>query len=113
MAALIGGQPRPDTSTSTLRVAELASPIAGQLFDHGVHLHRLPCRVILRGFTCSRGCLTILLNRLFVDQATGGVASGAAGVPTKLKLYSYWRSSCSFRVRIALNLKGLASRLCS
>ena len=24
----------------------------------------------------------------------------------KLKLYSYWRSSCSFRVRIALNLKG-------
>ncbi|XP_043726335.1 glutathione S-transferase 2-like isoform X2 [Telopea speciosissima] len=26
---------------------------------------------------------------------------------TKLKLYSYWRSSCSWRVRIALNLKGL------
>ncbi|XP_061357255.1 glutathione S-transferase zeta class-like [Gastrolobium bilobum] len=25
----------------------------------------------------------------------------------KLKLYSYWRSSSSFRVRIALNLKGL------
>jgi hypothetical protein len=24
----------------------------------------------------------------------------------KLKLYSYWRSSCSQRVRIALNLKG-------
>ncbi|GMY24393.1 glutathione S-transferase zeta class-like [Fagus crenata] len=24
-----------------------------------------------------------------------------------LKLYSHWRSSCSFRVRIALNLKGL------
>ncbi|XP_024026253.1 glutathione S-transferase zeta class [Morus notabilis] len=24
-----------------------------------------------------------------------------------LKLYSYWRSSCSFRVRIALSLKGL------
>ncbi|CAH9099698.1 unnamed protein product [Cuscuta europaea] len=24
-----------------------------------------------------------------------------------LQLYSYWRSSCSFRVRIALNLKGL------
>ena len=23
-----------------------------------------------------------------------------------MKLYSYWRSSCSFRVRIALNLKG-------
>ncbi|KAK4605536.1 hypothetical protein RGQ29_013549 [Quercus rubra] len=26
---------------------------------------------------------------------------------SELKLYSYWRSSCSFRVRIALNLKGL------
>ncbi|KAJ6711183.1 MALEYLACETOACETATE ISOMERASE [Salix purpurea] len=26
---------------------------------------------------------------------------------SKLKLYSYWRSSCSQRVRIALNLKGL------
>ncbi|XP_017985070.1 PREDICTED: glutathione S-transferase zeta class isoform X4 [Theobroma cacao] len=25
----------------------------------------------------------------------------------KLKLYSYWRSSCSCRIRIALNLKGL------
>ncbi|XP_028762804.1 glutathione S-transferase zeta class isoform X2 [Neltuma alba] len=25
----------------------------------------------------------------------------------KLKLYSYWRSSCAFRVRIALNLKGI------
>ncbi|KAK6228485.1 hypothetical protein SCA6_000825 [Theobroma cacao] len=25
----------------------------------------------------------------------------------KLKLYSYWRSSCSWRIRIALNLKGL------
>ncbi|XP_065637465.1 uncharacterized protein LOC136070865 [Quercus suber] len=25
----------------------------------------------------------------------------------KLKLYSYWKSTCSFRVRIALNLKGL------
>ncbi|CAN6362645.1 unnamed protein product [Urochloa humidicola] len=27
--------------------------------------------------------------------------------PAKLKLYSFWRSSCSQRVRIALNLKGL------
>ncbi|XP_024638283.1 glutathione S-transferase zeta class isoform X2 [Medicago truncatula] len=26
---------------------------------------------------------------------------------SKLILYSYWRSSCAFRVRIALNLKGL------
>eukprot|EP01018_Ginkgo_biloba_P023115 Gb_12638 [translate_table: standard] len=30
-----------------------------------------------------------------------GLASG------RLKLYSYWRSSCAWRVRIALNLKGL------
>jgi maleylacetoacetate isomerase len=28
-------------------------------------------------------------------------------VPNTLKLYSYWRSSASYRVRIALNLKGL------
>ncbi|XP_057977840.1 glutathione S-transferase zeta class-like isoform X2 [Malania oleifera] len=36
------------------------------------------------------------------------MASGAVvEQPKKLKLYSYWRSSCSFRVRIALNLKGL------
>ena len=27
--------------------------------------------------------------------------------PMKLKLYSYWRSSAAFRVRIALNLKGM------
>ena len=26
---------------------------------------------------------------------------------TRLSLYTYWRSSCSYRVRIALNLKGL------
>lgn len=39
-------------------------------------------------------------------QATsGGVEIGEQ--PKKLKLYSYWRSSCAFRVRIALNLKGL------
>lgn len=30
-----------------------------------------------------------------------------------LKLYSYWRSSCSYRLRIALNLKGLAYTLIS
>ncbi|KAK7247295.1 hypothetical protein RIF29_42176 [Crotalaria pallida] len=29
---------------------------------------------------------------------------------TTLRLYSYWRSSCSFRVRIALNLKSLTYR---
>ncbi|KAF8031940.1 hypothetical protein BT93_D0988 [Corymbia citriodora subsp. variegata] len=44
-----------------------------------------------------------------MTAATGcGGASGVASAPpAKLKLYSYWRSSCSFRVRIALNLKGL------
>ncbi|XP_047332997.1 glutathione S-transferase zeta class-like [Impatiens glandulifera] len=35
------------------------------------------------------------------------MASSGATEVKKLKLYSYWRSSCSFRVRIALNLKGL------
>lgn len=40
--------------------------------------------------------------------ATGGGAATGAGSPqAKLKLFSYWRSSCSFRVRFALNLKGL------
>ncbi|TKY72320.1 Glutathione S-transferase zeta class [Spatholobus suberectus] len=36
------------------------------------------------------------------------MAAGCAeGVANNLKLYSYWNSSCSFRVRIALNLKGI------
>ncbi|KAK4424466.1 Glutathione S-transferase zeta class [Sesamum alatum] len=35
------------------------------------------------------------------------MASGGGEASKKLKLYSYWRSSCSCRVRIALNLKGL------
>ncbi|XP_022895615.1 glutathione S-transferase 2-like [Olea europaea var. sylvestris] len=35
------------------------------------------------------------------------MASGTGEVSKKLKLYSYWRSSCSCRVRIALKLKGL------
>nr|KAJ0197727.1 hypothetical protein LSAT_V11C700369380 [Lactuca sativa] len=33
--------------------------------------------------------------------------NSSPGEPKKLQLYSYYRSSCSFRVRIALNLKGL------
>ncbi|XWS50627.1 hypothetical protein CRYUN_Cryun12cG0102200 [Craigia yunnanensis] len=35
------------------------------------------------------------------------VATDMAHEEKKLKLYSYGRSSCSFRIRIALNLKGL------
>ncbi|KAK4339819.1 hypothetical protein RND71_041281 [Anisodus tanguticus] len=33
--------------------------------------------------------------------------AGSGEESKKLQLYSYWRSSCAFRVRIALNLKGL------
>ncbi|XP_031105758.1 glutathione S-transferase 2-like [Ipomoea triloba] len=33
--------------------------------------------------------------------------TGGGGESTKPQLYSYWRSSCFCRVRIALNLKGL------
>ncbi|KAL3515802.1 hypothetical protein ACH5RR_022704 [Cinchona calisaya] len=43
-------------------------------------------------------------------MASGGSGGGIAGAEEskkKLKLYSYWRSSCSCRVRIGLNLKGL------
>lgn len=40
-----------------------------------------------------------------VQQATTG--TGSVEEQLKLKLYSYWRSSCSCRVRIGLNLKGL------
>ncbi|XP_066337749.1 glutathione S-transferase 2-like isoform X2 [Miscanthus floridulus] len=46
-----------------------------------------------------------------LQELTGAAAATAAVVPPvkspKLKLYSFWRSSCSQRVRIALNLKGL------
>ncbi|GAU14759.1 hypothetical protein TSUD_204080 [Trifolium subterraneum] len=46
-------------------------------------------------------------------MATANVVVGAGGEAeehnnnNKLLLYSFWRSSCSFRVRIALNIKGL------
>ncbi|XP_057415564.1 glutathione S-transferase zeta class isoform X2 [Lotus japonicus] len=40
-------------------------------------------------------------------MATSQSVVGEEQQDNKLKLYSYWRSSCSFRVRIALNLKGL------
>jgi glutathione S-transferase len=34
-------------------------------------------------------------------------ASDSCATPAGVKLYSYWRSSCSYRVRIALGLKNL------
>ncbi|XP_027108124.1 glutathione S-transferase zeta class-like isoform X1 [Coffea arabica] len=40
-------------------------------------------------------------------QATGGHGAREEAEPKKLKLYSYWLSSCSCRVRIGLDLKGL------
>jgi hypothetical protein len=46
-----------------------------------------------------------MLSLSVFGQAASDVA--VEQQPKKLKLYSYWRSSCSFRVRIALNLKGL------
>lgn len=47
----------------------------------------------------------------FVDsnKASASVGEEAEHNNNKLTLYSYWRSSCSFRVRIALNLKGTHS----
>ncbi|XP_078429202.1 glutathione S-transferase zeta class-like [Wolffia australiana] len=38
---------------------------------------------------------------------SSSLESAGADESKKLTLYSYWRSSCSYRVRIALNLKGL------
>ncbi|XP_055816464.1 glutathione S-transferase zeta class-like isoform X2 [Solanum dulcamara] len=35
------------------------------------------------------------------------ILAGSGEKSKKLQLYSYWTSSCAFRVRIALNLKGL------
>eukprot|EP00252_Welwitschia_mirabilis_P017551 TRINITY_DN3886_c0_g1_i1.p1 TRINITY_DN3886_c0_g1~~TRINITY_DN3886_c0_g1_i1.p1 ORF type:complete len:228 (-),score=50.13 TRINITY_DN3886_c0_g1_i1:297-980(-) len=39
---------------------------------------------------------------------TGQTSSVEGTNPGKLVLYSYWRSSCAWRVRIALKLKGLS-----
>lgn len=35
------------------------------------------------------------------------------GYPSCMKLYSYWRSSAAYRVRIALNLKGVDYQYCA
>lgn len=39
---------------------------------------------------------------------TGAGAQGSNGEVATITLYDYWRSSAAYRVRIALNLKGLA-----
>ena len=36
-------------------------------------------------------------------------SSDGSSTSSKLVLYSFWQSSCSWRVRFALNLKGLSS----
>lgn len=40
-------------------------------------------------------------------MATSGAAGSSAKAEGAVVLYSYWRSSCSYRVRIALALKGI------
>lgn len=47
------------------------------------------------------------LVRFHPNQAIAGAGAVPEPPPAKLKLYSFWRSSCSQRVRIALNLKGI------
>ncbi|XP_073219983.1 glutathione S-transferase zeta class-like [Cicer arietinum] len=41
------------------------------------------------------------------SMASASVGEEEHNNNNKLILYSYWRSSCSFRLRIALNVKGL------
>ncbi|XP_057999095.1 glutathione S-transferase 2-like [Hevea brasiliensis] len=47
-------------------------------------------------------------KRMLLVSYMGKLNAQVEEDPKKLKLYSYWRSSCSTRVRIALNLKGLS-----
>src|SRR5262249_6537653 len=52
------------------------------------------------------------------NRASGMTAEPIAGLPKTarahcMKLYSYWRSQASFRVRVALRLKGLAAEMVS
>lgn len=43
-----------------------------------------------------------------VGGGAGGAGQGDVQVSERLQLYSYWRSSAAYRVRIGLNLKGLS-----
>jgi len=42
-----------------------------------------------------------------IGQSTASLPFGSPASPPHLLLYTYWRSGCSWRVRIALNLKGI------
>src|SRR5690606_7848229 len=59
------------------------------------------CRGLLDFWGHRSGC-----GALYPVVATNTGRGGG----TVLTLYSYWRSSAAYRVRIALNLKGLAYR---
>ncbi|KAF7842843.1 glutathione S-transferase zeta class isoform X1 [Senna tora] len=62
--------------------------------------------VIRKGFTA----IEKLLKNFTGRYATGDevhLATGSDNNDNKLILYSFWRSSCAFRVQIALNFKGL------
>ncbi|KAI4354893.1 hypothetical protein L6164_003717 [Bauhinia variegata] len=50
---------------------------------------------------------TILTMDPFV-QKSSGASNSSSLPPSKLVLYSYWQSSCSWRVRFALCLKGIS-----
>src|SRR3970282_2616308 len=46
-------------------------------------------------------------RRAIVKRSPGARYQGKRDVRDRLQLYSYWRSSAAYRVRIGLNLKGL------
>ena len=46
-------------------------------------------------------------RRAIVKRSPGARYQGKRDVSDRLQLYSYWRSSAAYRVRIGLNLKGL------
>ncbi|CAI9101451.1 OLC1v1038781C1 [Oldenlandia corymbosa var. corymbosa] len=73
------------------------------------HVHRESIKaLILQQYHQKEKGLPTELAQVANEAASVG-GDGGAGVESsgKLKLYSYWRSSCSCRVRIGLNLKGI------
>ncbi|KAJ4952423.1 hypothetical protein NE237_029255 [Protea cynaroides] len=69
-----------------------------QFFFHVITIKTLRCR------HCTQVAVGLLQWWITMAENTG---DSKLQERQKLKLYSYWRSSCSWRVRIALNLKGL------